>query len=99
VSAAAIARELGRVDLIQTHINKLPLTKAALEAWVEDRVSFAVRRIAWASETSATGALPRWLLVRKAGLRPELLDVAEIREALDRAKAKIERGERFEAAG
>jgi len=67
-----IARMMGHVSLIHQRLDRLPSTRAYLEAVVETPTAFAVRRIRWAAEQFASEArvpVP-WALVRKAALRP-----------------------------
>ncbi len=94
VSVAAIARELGCVSLIQQHIGRLPLTSRAIEAQLESREAFALRRIAWATERyRRRNAQPKaWQLVRLAAIRPDLLELPTVQEAVNRAVALLRNG-------
>ncbi len=87
VIIAAIARELGQLALIQKHLDKLPLTAKVLTDVVETRESFALRRINWVVHCyRQEGSYPqRWQLIRRAGLRPELITLQPIHEAIDSA--------------
>jgi hypothetical protein len=87
VTIAAIARGLGQLALIQKHLDKLPLTAKVLTDVVETRESFALRRINWVVHCyRQEGSYPqRWQLIRRAGLRPELITLQPIHEAIDSA--------------
>ncbi len=70
VTISAIGREMGQLALIQQHLDKLPLTASALEAAIETREAFALRRIQWTVEYCVKGPVcpARWQLIRLAGV-------------------------------
>ncbi|HEY9694164.1 MAG TPA: TnsD family transposase [Oculatellaceae cyanobacterium] len=84
ITVAAIARDIGQLDNIQKHLNKLPLTAKVLSEVVETREQFAVRRINRAREYfQQENIYPQeWQLIRRANLRPELLIVPQVKEAI-----------------
>lgn len=74
ISQRAIAREMGHISLIEQHLDRIPETAAFLRDAVESRVEFAARKVALIGAARAgKDPLPRWILVRRANLRPELL--------------------------
>ncbi len=70
VTKTAIGRELGILSLLEKHIDKLPLCSAVIEAAIEDRAMYALRRIERVIEECRRQGiiLKRWEIVRKAGL-------------------------------
>jgi hypothetical protein len=86
LTRTALLREAGSIWAV-AKLPLLPLTKLALERLEEDRAQFAVRRIeAVSSAESGDGSiLPKWRLIRCAGLRPELLALNPVRTAIRRA--------------
>lgn len=84
ISLAAFGRQLGVLAWVQKHPTRLPLTMALLASAAESREEFAVRKIAWAASTlrSEGCALKEWRLIRRSGLRPELLQNPVIRDSI-----------------
>ncbi len=84
ITVAAIARDIGQIANIQKHLAKLPLTAKVLAAVVETREEFAIRRIEYAAECFRQESVypKEWQLVRRAGLRPEIAAVAQVKEAI-----------------
>jgi hypothetical protein len=76
ISVSAIGKELGALAYIQRNLDKLPLTKAKVEAELETREEFAVRRLqAAAKRFFEQGESPKaWELLRAAGIREEVAD-------------------------
>jgi hypothetical protein len=74
VSISAIGKELGALALLQVKLDKLPLTRAALEEVVESREQFARRRLIQARKRFADqGEVPEpWELLRAAGIRTDM---------------------------
>ena len=85
VSAAAIARQLGVRVNTQKHPKKMPRTVQMLQQYAEDRLAFAERRLMWAADkfVSLNARIPRWRLIRIAGLRPEIVQSGKITHMLD----------------
>jgi len=91
VTIAAIGRAIGYAAMIQQHLDLLPLTAIALAECEESRITFANRRIQWASAQFHKQALvpKRWELVRLAGVE-RLLANAIIQKALDAAMHELQ---------
>ncbi|MBW4522819.1 MAG: TnsD family transposase [Scytolyngbya sp. HA4215-MV1] len=87
ITIAAIGRELGQLALIQRHLDKLPVTAQVLSELIENRETFALRRIQWVVECyREEGICPqRWQLVRRASLRPEIEESPIVQKALEEA--------------
>lgn len=70
LSRTAIARQTGHYSVIEQHPDKLPKTIRALDASVETREEYAVRRIIWAYKMfSEEGiGLDRWKVIKRAGV-------------------------------
>jgi len=70
VTVSAIGREIGRLALLQQHLDRLPRTAKALDELIETRESFAVRRVRWVAEQYRQDHMhpTRWELVKKAGI-------------------------------
>ncbi|MBD1932268.1 MULTISPECIES: TnsD family Tn7-like transposition protein [Cyanophyceae] len=84
LTKTAIASDLGQLKLIEQQKDKLPRTTKALEELAETREEFAVRRIQWASKCfRQENVYPtRWQLLRQAGIRPDLAEVPQVKEAI-----------------
>jgi hypothetical protein len=84
ISLAALGRKLQALALIQHHLSKLPRTSALLPSAIESRLDFAKRKIAWAASQIRVGGakMLAWRLIQRAGLRPEVVEDPEIREAI-----------------
>jgi hypothetical protein len=84
ITVAAIARDIGQLANIQKHLDKLPLTAQVLAEVVETREEFAVRRVEYAAECfRQENVYPKeWQLVRRAGLRPDMEAVQQVKEAI-----------------
>jgi hypothetical protein len=91
LTRTALLREAGYIWALQK-LGRLPSTDSVLSSSTETRVAFAVRRIeAVASECNReqNQPVPRWSLIRRANLRPELLLLNDVGSALDRALAHV----------
>ena len=84
ITVTSVGRELGRLSILQKHLDKLPKTAEALSQTVDTRESFAVRRVEWTLRYCRDQgiSLQRWQFIRLAGLRPELLHATVIDQAL-----------------
>ncbi len=82
LTRTALLREADCLWAFPRKAELLPSTCAALKANTEDRVTFALRRVRAASELS-NGPLPKWKLLRNAGLRPDLAHDADIQRAVE----------------
>jgi hypothetical protein len=87
LTKTAIANDLGQLKLIEQQKDKLPRTTKALEELAETREEFAIRRIQWASKCfREENVYPkRWQLLRQAGIRPDLAEVPQVKEAIAQA--------------
>lgn len=84
ITRTAIGRKLGVVSLLQKKINKLPLTKLAVESVVESAESFRMRRIRHAANELVMRGEPLqpWRIKREAGLGPD--DSFAVKREIDR---------------
>ena len=91
VTVTSLARALGQLHNIQKKADKLSETVAALKREAETREAFAVRRIRYtATLYRREGQYPKaWQLVRRAGLRKELLEHEVVGNALRDAMADL----------
>jgi hypothetical protein len=94
VTKAAIGRELGMLSLLEKHMDKLPLCSSAIAELVEDRAMYALRRIDRVVKVygALSISLPRWQLVRKAGIG-RIQNRPEIQIALDRSFSAFDDGD------
>jgi len=92
ITVAAIARDIGQLANIQKHLDKLPLTAQVLAEVVETREQFAVRRVEYAAECfRQENVYPKeWQLVRRAGLRPDMEAVQQVKEAIAAALESLD---------
>jgi hypothetical protein len=86
MTLSAIGKAIGQLGVLQKHLDKLPLTSAALQEVVETREVWAVRRIEQVATQAAQDGetLPRWQLIKRAGVE-RLLKQEAIQQALDHA--------------
>jgi hypothetical protein len=84
ISLAALGRKLGVLALIQKHSARLPGTRRLLDSQVESRLQYARRRVQWVAAQLKANEKPvkSWILVRKAGLRPDLASSPDIRRVI-----------------
>lgn len=95
VSVKNIAKQLG-APVLTRKLNLLPLTLAKLNAVIESKDEFAIRRLRFAAERLKQRGerLVAWRLVKTAGLRPGYSDcVAEALECLINYQGGNEFGE------
>jgi hypothetical protein len=92
LTVTAIARDLGKVALIQQHLDKLPKTAQSLAQLVENREQFALRRIQWAVENYSLEGVypPKWKLLRRAGIRPEIEQLPSVGREIEKAMVLLE---------
>jgi hypothetical protein len=92
ITVAAIARDIGQLANIQKHLDKLPLTAQVLAEVVETREEFAVRRVEYAAECfRQENVYPKeWQLVRRAGLRPNMEALQQVKEAIAAALESLD---------
>jgi hypothetical protein len=77
VTTSYIGSNLGVLSLLQKHMDKLPKTKAALDAVVETVEEFQTRRIRYVvQEMSARGeTMADWNIMRRAGIKSTILEL------------------------
>jgi len=77
ISKSSIGHEIEHKDLLDKHLDKLPLTKAYLKLVVETNEQYRWRRIKWAIEELKREErhFSKWDVLRKAGVRPEMIDL------------------------
>lgn len=76
ITRALLGRTMGKLTILEKHIQKLPLTAAALAKNVETTKQFQSRRLLWAAKKILTDqpSAPAWLLLRVAGIRPKMAE-------------------------
>ena len=87
ITVSASARGIGQLANFQKHLDRLPLTAQVLAEVVENREEFAVRRVWWAAKCFRQEHISpqEWQLIRRANLRPELVVIPHIKEAIESA--------------
>ncbi|MBP1153963.1 hypothetical protein JOE45_002553 [Paenibacillus sp. PvR098] len=80
ISINSIGLEIGNRTLLDKYLDKLPLTKAYLKLVVGSNEQYRLRRLKWAiKELKREGRrITRWEVLRKAGVRPEIIDASII---------------------
>lgn len=71
ITIGRIGKKIGKLALIEEHLNKLPLTNKYLSSKVETVRDFQKRRIKWAIERSDEPDLSWWKVAKRAGIREE----------------------------
>ncbi|MBZ0301634.1 MAG: TnsD family transposase [Anaerolineae bacterium] len=91
LSMKAIGQHLGKWNYFANHQNKLPRTRAALQAVVETREAHAVRRVEWVTACClAEGHSARdWEIIKRAALRPETARLPAVRAAIETALERL----------
>jgi hypothetical protein len=84
LTPTALLREAGHIWAVGKKLKLMPTTQLVLNKHVESRRDFAIRRInAIVAEQFDESASPRyWSLVRRAGLRPDILRDKKIQDLL-----------------
>ncbi len=93
VTKLAIGRDLDRKDwLSNKQIKKLPLTAKVLEAVLESRVEFAIRRVRWAAKCFLEeGLSPAWsTLAMRAHIDWGIWYVPELKAVIDAEWASLQ---------
>lgn len=74
ITITAIGKQLGKLSLLEKHINKLPITKFILEDVTESTEEFQKRRIVWAVEQLILrgDSLDSWKIKKLAGLKTDV---------------------------
>lgn len=70
ITLSLLGRRIGRLALLQQHLDKFPETTKRLRAVCESWETFAMRRIRWAvASYREEGRIPpRWAFIRRAGI-------------------------------
>lgn len=86
LTVGSIGRASGHLALIQKHLNKLPTTASTLADIIESPEKFAVRRLVWAvtSFVDQKEEIRTWMVLRRAGLRPEAWDSVDVGAMIQR---------------
>jgi hypothetical protein len=86
VSATSILREAGVLKW-QSKLGKLPKCRAIVARLAENRAGYACRRVERVTTVNLNSGLclPEWALNRRAGLRPEVIKLPSVRQAVDGA--------------
>lgn len=71
VTISKVGKKIGKLSLLEKHLDKLPLTKIYLQNHIENVESFQKRRIKWAiDELEKEGEeVKAWKVMRKAGIK------------------------------
>lgn len=80
ITINSIGLEIGHRTLLDKFLHKLPLTKDYLKLVVENSEMYRFRRLQWAiEELKREGRnISKWEVLRKAGVRPEMIDLSII---------------------
>jgi hypothetical protein len=73
INVSRIGKHIGKLALLERHLDKMPRTKKLLDQVVKTNEEYQTRRIDWAvKELEAEGIeLKWWRVVRKAGIRDD----------------------------
>lgn len=71
VTISRVGKKIGRLSLLEKHLDKLPLTKTYLQNHIENVENFQKRRIKWAINglEKEGEEVKEWKVLRKAGIR------------------------------
>lgn len=71
ICVSSIGKKVGRLALLQKHIEKLPLTMTVIETYAESIDDIQVRRVKWVANQlrAKRESLEDWKIIREAGLR------------------------------
>jgi len=74
INKSRIGREVGRLALLEKHLDKMPKTKQYLECHIESRETFQIRRIIWACKIlkDCGQDVVAWRVKRLAGIREDM---------------------------
>lgn len=76
ITTSKIGKEIGKLSLLEKHLDKLPLTKEYLDTHTESVKDFQQRRIKWAiNELEKEGEeIKEWKVMKKAGINKNNID-------------------------
>jgi hypothetical protein len=91
LTKSRLSAEAGQKSILEQHIHRMPLSKAALMILPETAEMFAVRRIEVVTQQllEQRRIVPRWRFMRLAGLRQERAEHPIVAEALAKALRKL----------
>ena len=91
VTFARLARELGSLALLQKCPQHFPAAIRRIEASIENREQFALRRLHHATESFRSQGIKcsRWRLIKAAGLRLDLCALSSIKKAIDSSVRRL----------
>lgn len=74
ITISRIGTEIGQRDLLQKHLNKLPMSKMLLSNRIEDKQTFQIRRVQYILRNLKNGKseIRDWKVIRLAGLKKPL---------------------------
>lgn len=100
ISPSRLAREIGQAALLTQHLDKLPKCQKALLKLTESREAFAIRRIRVVTDKllKSKERISDSQLMRRCGLRPELLSLPDVNTAFERARRKLRQIREVQAA-
>lgn len=85
ITFSLLGHKIGRISLLEKHVQKMPISKSVLEEVVESREAFAIRKIHWAYQQLREQGIddpPKWQVVRASGCG-RLEKVPEIKKILE----------------
>lgn len=99
VSVASLERELRVSPWLTKHLSKLPITASKIATMVENREQFAIRRLRITETTLRNSglSLPRWLFLRSAGIRADLLASPLVENTAEKCMARLSRDANFQS--
>jgi hypothetical protein len=71
INVSRVGKEIGKLALLERHLDRLPLTSAYLNRVIETRERFQIRRVQWAAKQlfKCQGDVVEWRIRRLAGLK------------------------------
>ncbi len=76
INVSRVGKEIGKLALLERHLDKLPLTKSYLNRVTETREQFQIRRVHWSVKQllEYQEDVVEWKICRLAGLKPMISD-------------------------
>ena len=71
ITISRIGTEIGQRDLLQKHLNKLPMSKVSLNSCIEDKKTFQIRRVKYiiSNLKNENMKISKWKVIKLAGLK------------------------------
>lgn len=92
LTVSRIGTEIGKRNLLEKRLDRLPITKSYLDTVIETIEEFQIRRIHyWAKQLKKDGDLTDWKLKRLAGLKEDI--TSKVQEEIDSIILNAEVGE------